>query len=92
MKKQVTIEQFRKVLSEEIAQRKPEQVKVSYCCPIFLGGYTRDGSDTFSTDIEEIVATVSKHINGSATIVNIDSAYLDRDELPRYTLFIDILV
>ena len=42
MKKQVTIEQFRKVLSEEIAQRKPEQVKVSYCCPIFLGGYTRD--------------------------------------------------
>jgi hypothetical protein len=92
MKKQVTIDQFRKVLTEEIAQRQPEQVKVSYCCPIFLGGYTRDGSDMFSTDIEEIIAGVSKHVSEITTIVKIDSAYLDRDELPRYTLFIDILV
>ena len=90
MKKQVTIDQFRKVLVEEIKYATPEKVKVSYCVPMFLGGYKREGSDTFSTDIEEIIAGVSKHANGNVTVVKTDSAY-DGDFGP-YTLFIDVLV
>ncbi|MDD6017189.1 MAG: hypothetical protein PUC18_13110 [Prevotellaceae bacterium] len=90
MKKQVTIEQFRKVLAEEIKYATPEKVKVNYCTPMFLGGYKRDTSDKFGADIEEIIAGVSSHSNGSITIVKTDSAY-DGDFGP-YTLFIDILV
>ena len=92
MKREVTMEQFRKVLAEEIAERSGavEKVKVNYCTPMFLGGYKREGTDTFSTNVEEIIAGVSKHANGNIAVVKTDSAY-DGDFGP-YTLYVDIMV
>ena len=90
MKKELTIEQLRKVLAEEMLYAEPEKVKVNYCTPILLGGYKREGSDTFNADVEAIIAGVSKHANGSVTIVKTDSGY-DGDFGP-YTLFVDILI
>ena len=89
MKKNLTKEQFVKKLQEEI-DKDIEQVEVTYCCPLFLGGYKREDTHTFPTDIESIANSVNDRCKGGINIAKITTGYKGY-ELPRWTLFVDVI-
>ena len=86
--KQITTNQLRKRIEEELSYYNVEQIHVTFCCPVMMGGYKKEETQTFAVDADEVVKAVEDRRNKIA-IGKIDTAYTDCDF--RYTLFIDIV-
>ena len=86
--KHITTNQLRKRIEEELSYYNVEQIQVTFCCPVMMGGYKKEDTHTFAVDADEVVKVVEDRGNKIA-IGKIDTAYTDGDF--RYTLFIDIV-
>lgn len=86
--KEITISQLRKRIEEEMSYDKVEQIQVTYCCPLFMGGYKKEDTQTFVPNADEVVNAISER-KGKIAIGKIDIAYTEKDF--RRTLFIDIV-
>ena len=86
--KEITTSQLRKRIEEEMSYDKVEQIQVTYCCPLFMGGYKKEETQTFVPNADEVVNAISER-KGKIAIGKIDTAYSDNDF--RRTLFIDIV-
>lgn len=86
--KEITISQLRKRIEEEMSYHEVEQIQVTYCCPLFMGGYKKEDTRTFAPNTDEVVNAISER-KCKIAIGKIDTAYTDNDF--RRTLFIDIV-
>ena len=87
--KHISLSQLEKRISEELFyNRSIEQIKVTFCCPVMMGGYKKEETKMFGAWTDEVVKAVEER-GRKIAIGKIDTAYTDGDF--RYTLFIDIV-
>ena len=86
--KQITTNQLRKRIEEEMSYDEVEQIQVTYCCPLFMGGYKREETQTFGANADDVVKAVSER-GSKIALGKIDTAYTENEF--RRTLFIDIV-
>ena len=86
--KQITTNQLRKRIEEEMSYDEVEQIRDTYCWPLFMGGYKREDTQTFGANADDVVKAVSER-GSKIALGKIDTAYTENDF--RRTLFIDIV-
>jgi len=86
--KEITISQLRKRIEEEMSYDNVEQIQVTYCCPLFMGGYKKEETQTFVPNSYEVVNAISDR-KCKIAIGKIDTGYTEKDF--RRTLFVDIV-
>lgn len=86
--KQITTSQLLERIKEEMSYDSVEQIQVTYCCPVLMGGYKKENTQTFPADANEVVNAISER-GSKIAIGKIDIAYTEDDF--RRTLFIDIV-
>ena len=86
--KQITANQLRKRIEEEMSYNRVEQIQVTYCCPALMGGYKKEETQTFVPNTDEVVNAISER-KCKIAIGKMDAAYTEDDF--RMTLFIDIV-
>ena len=87
--RQISLNKLGERINEELSYNSSiEQIKVTYCCPVFMGGYKKEGSQMFAVSTEDVVKAIRKR-GSKIAIGKVDTAYTEEDF--RYTLFIDIV-
>lgn len=86
--KKITTSRLLERIKEEMSYDSVEQIQVTYCRPVFMGGYKKENNQTFSADANEVVNAISER-GSKIAIGKIDIAYTEDDF--RRTLFIDIV-